>query len=349
MLAPRLDSDAREEAGHSRTKAQETKSALDMADLRGGVSTNRRSLAASISSHKQTRARCTLEMTPATQLRFVVAVAGLFLLSCSTKTTNPNDAGWRFLPGHVEALSVPAFRGGRECRIYLPPGYTTSDRRYPVLYVNDGQQIFDPGGHVQANRICEDLIRGGEIVPILIVAISVPIEPDTVRFWEYAPWQRRFPFFGGRLLGGGGDAYVRDVRNILKPEVDRRFRTLPDSTHTGMAGYSLGGLISAYAGLAYHDTFGLIGACSPSYGWAGDTDNIYATAVRGGYPQFISRYYQDTGYPDDNYIGFMEQLLVQHGFIAGMNLMSVTENEATHSVPAWKHRFPDLLRFLCRP
>src|SRR5262245_24814755 len=201
MFAPRLHSQACADAGNSRKKAQETKSALDICDLRGGIYMNRRSLAAPICDHKQTREVCALEMTRTTQLRFVVAVAGLFLLSCSTKTTNPNDAGWRFLPGHVEALSVPAFRGGRECRIYLPPGYTTSDRRYPVLYVNDGQQIFDPGGHVQANRICEDLIRGGEIVPIIIVAISVPIEPDTVRFWEYAPWQRRFPFFGGRLLG----------------------------------------------------------------------------------------------------------------------------------------------------
>src|SRR5206468_746075 len=159
------------------------------------------------------------------------------------------------------------FRGGRPCRVYLPPGYSTSSRRYPVLYVNDGAGIFDPGGFVQANRICEDLIRGGEIVPIIMVAISVPSVPDTVRFWDYAPWPDRYPFFNGRVLGGGGDGYLRAVRDTLKPEVDRRFRTLPDAAHTGMAGYSLGGLISAYAGFAYGGTFGVIGACSPTYGW----------------------------------------------------------------------------------
>jgi len=282
------------------------------------------------------------------QLRLVVVAAGLFLLSCSTRTTDPNDSGWRFLPGHVEALHVPAFRGGRPCWVYLPPGYASSGQRYPVLYVNDGQQVFDPGGAVQANRICEDLIRGGEIVPIIMVAISIPPQPDTVRFWDYAPWPDRYD---GRVLGGGGDAYVRAVRDTLKPEVDRRFRTLPDSTHTGMAGYSLGGLISAYAGLAYGGTFGLVGACSPTYGWAGPMfeQSIYATAQRGGYPWRISRYYQDTGYPDDNYIGSMEQLLVSQGFTTGMNLMSVTLDGAVHSVPAWKHRFPDMLRFLFRP
>ena len=284
----------------------------------------------------------------ATLVRLVVAGAGLLLLSCSTSTTNPNDSGWRFLPGHVEALSVPAFRGGRPCRVYLPPGYTTSSRRYPVLYLNDGAGVFDPGGKVQANRICEDLIRGGEITPIIMVAISVPSEPDTVRFWDYAPWPGRYPFFNGRVLGGGGDAYLRAVRDTLKPEVDRRFRTLRDAAHTGIAGYSLGGLISAYAGFAYGGTFGLVGACSPTYSW-GFGDGIYATARSGGYPQIISRYYQDTGHPADNYIGSMEQLLVNQGFVTGLNLMSITDDGAEHSVSAWKHRFPDMLRFLFRP
>jgi metallo-beta-lactamase class B len=276
------------------------------------------------------------------RLRLVLAAAGLFLLSCSTKTTNPNDGAWRFLPGHVEALDVRAFRGGRPCWIYLPPGYATSSRRYPVLYVNDGAEIFDPGGTVQANRICEDLIRGGEIVPIIIVAISVPSEPRSLRYWEYAPWD----LLG---LGGGGDAYVRGVRDTLKSEVDRRFRTLPDAAHTGMAGFSLGGLISAYAGFVYHDTFGLVGACSPTYGWGSDANDIYTTADSSGFPRFISRYYQDTGYPADNGIGSMEQLLVSHGFISGLNLMSITEEGGVHSATAWKHRFPGMLRFLFRP
>jgi predicted alpha/beta superfamily hydrolase len=231
--------------------------------------------------------------------------------------------------------------------VYLPPGYATSGQRYPVLYVNDGAEIFDPTGSVHANRICEDLIRGGEIVPIIMVAISVPAEPDTVRFWDYAPWPDRDPVINGRILGGGGDAYVRAVRDTLKPEVDRRFRTLRDAAHTGMAGYSLGGLISAYAGLAYGGTFGLVGASSPTYGW-GSADEIYETAQSGGYPQLISRYYQDTGYPNDNYIDGIEQSLLSHGFISGLNLMTVTADGAEHSVPAWKHRFPGMLRFLFR-
>jgi predicted alpha/beta superfamily hydrolase len=285
-------------------------------------------------------------MKRTTLVHLVVVAAGLCLLSCSTRTTDPNDSGWRFLPGHVEALNVPAFRGDRPCWIYLPPGYSTSGQRYPVLYVNDGQEIFDTDRGVQANRICEDLIRGGEIVPIIMVAISVPAVPDTVRYWEYAPW--RFPD-SATGLGGGGDAYVRAVRDTLKPEVDRRFRTFTDAAHTGIAGYSLGGLISAYAGFAYGGTFGLVGACSPTYWWGTGSNRVYTTAQSGGFPQRISRYYQDSGFPDDNDIGAMEELLVSHGFVSGMNLMSVTVDGAVHSVPAWKRRFPEMLRFLFRP
>src|ERR1041385_2516519 len=266
------------------------------------------------------------------------ALAGL-LLACSRQPTNPNRNSWRLLPGHVEPVSFAAFRDGRQCWVYLPPGYTMSDARYPVLYVNDGSSVFEPGIH--ANRICEDLIRAGEITPLIVVAISVP---DSERFRDYAPWPDRYR---GQVLGGGGDLYGRAVRDTLKPEIDRRFRTLADRAHTGITGYSLGGLISAYAAVAYDSTFGLVGASSPTYGW--DFGAIYTVLQSRFLYQLPLRYYQDTGYPDDNYIGAMESMLVNRGYINGLDLMSVTVKDATHSVPAWEHRFPDMLKFLFKP
>jgi predicted alpha/beta superfamily hydrolase len=266
------------------------------------------------------------------------ALAGL-LLACSRQPTNPNRNSWRLLPGHVEPLSFAAFRQGRHCWVYLPPGYTMSDARYPVLYVNDGTSVFEPGIH--ANRICEDLIRAGEITPLIVVAISVP---DSERFWDYAPWPDDF-FFSGK--GGGGDLYIRAIRDTLKPEVDRRFRTLRDPAHTAIAGYSLGGLISAYAGFAYDSTFGMVGASSPSYWWR--SDEIIRFAAHRGRRPFLTRYYQDTGYPRDNYTGNMEDLLLQQRYVNGLDFLSVTVKDATHSVPAWEHRFPDMLKFLFKP
>src|SRR5438046_963519 len=231
-------------------------------------------------------------MNRATTARLIIATLAVSLLACGRLPTNPNDSTWRFLPGHVEPLSFAAFRHGRPCWVYLPPGYLGTSTRYPVLYVNDGASVL--GGGVQANRICEDLIRSGEIEPLIVVAVSVP---DSERFWDYAPWPDSYH---GQELGGGGDLYVRALRDTLKPEIDRRFRTLPDRVHTGIAGYSLGGLISAYAGFACDSTFGLVGASSPTYDWGLGTP-IY------DFPQIRSRsrlplrYYQDSGFARDNH------------------------------------------------
>ena len=140
---------------------------------------------------------------------------------------------WRLLPGHVESLIIPAFRSGRQCWVYLPPGYETASRHYPVLYVNDGQWVFDEQGGMHVNRICEDLIRRGEIEPIIVVAIDNAGQ----RTFDYTPWQ------DWDAPTGGGDAYVRAIRDTLKPAIDRRYRTLPGRDDTAIAGVTLGGFI----------------------------------------------------------------------------------------------------------
>ena len=262
-------------------------------------------------------------------LSAIVALA--FSMACGRVPNGPNDTVWRFLPGHVEELKIQQFRNGRECWIYLPPGYATSDRRYPVLYMHDGRYVFDGGVH--ANRIAEDLIRRGEIEPIIIVAISVP---DAERWRDYSP----YPFY---MPGtGGGDFYIRAIRDTLKPEVDRRYRTMPDHDNTAISGWSLGGMISAYAAFAYDSTFGKVGAFSPSYGYA--FPEIYQLA--GNPSLWIERYYHDTGYPDDNDLDRMDEVLVNNDFVPGMNLMSVTVVGAEHTGTAWERRMPDMLRFL---
>jgi len=130
---------------------------------------------------------------------------------------------------------------------------------------------------------------------------------------------------------------------------DRRFRTLPDRAHTAITGYSLGGLISAYAGIAYDSTFGLVGACSPTYGWGPGPGGIYGVVGPRYRWELPVRYYQDTGYPRDNGIDDMETRLLDRGYTEGIDLMSITARDATHSFDAWEHRFPGMLRFLFPP
>jgi enterochelin esterase-like enzyme len=245
------------------------------------------------------------------------------------------------LPGHLETFSEPGFRAGRQCLIYLPPGYATSGDRYPVLYATDGEWVFDGNGAMHVNGICEDLIREGEIRPIIIVAIeNVP----GLREWELTPW-------GDGYYYGGGQQFLQAIRDTLKPTIDRRYRTLPDAANTAITGASLGGVFAAYAGIAHSETFGNVAAFSPSY-WLDDRYIVpFADSVSRvrSIPLAIRHFYQDTGTDGDNDIGDMEKHLSSYGFQLGINFMSLTVADGKHGWGAWAHRYPQMLEFLFPP
>lgn len=154
----------------------------------------------------------------------------------------------------------------RTIAVYVPPGYDdrkNTDRRYPVLYMHDGQNVFDPatsflGIEWEADDHAERLIRAGRIVPIIIVGIY----NNADRMNEYTPYRD-----AGRATGGKGTAYGRFVVEEVKPFVDKTYRTEADRAHTAVAGSSLGGLISLYLAWTYPDTFSMCGALSPALMW----------------------------------------------------------------------------------
>lgn len=263
---------------------------------------------------------------------------------CSTAPTGPNKTTWQILRGNVQRLSLPAFRHGRVCWVYLPPGYTHTDRRYPVLYVQDGELAFDTQGGMNINRTCEALIRRGEIAPLIVVAIENGSGSDGQgsRGLDYTPWPMGFYPPGAE---GGGDFYLRAIRDTLKPEIDRRYRTLRDPFNTAITGMSLGGLISVYAAYAYDSTFGKVAAFSPSYWWSG----FHAFVQTRGRPGNLFRFYQDTGWPDDNDINRMHRIALAQGFVLGVDLMSYEVRGAQHDYTAWEHRMGVMLRFLFPP
>ena len=271
--------------------------------------------------------------------RILWFAAMMLVASCSHTPTDPNEANWRVLAGHVERFSDPGFRAGRTCWVYLPPNYSLSQDRYPVLYATDGELVFDGAGEMRVNRICEDLIRGGEIRPIIVVAIE---NVGNERFWDLAPWYDNVYYH----QGGGGEAFLRAIRDTLKPAIDRRFRTSPDAANTAITGVSLGGLFAAYAGLESNDTFGNVAAFSPSYWLRGYRIQDIADSIGYALPGRIRTYYQDSGTIHDNDIEGMEHVLEAHGFTQGLNLMSFRVQDAQHNYHAWAHRYPDMLRFL---
>ena len=147
----------------------------------------------------------------------------------------------------------------RRIWIYLPPNYDESNEDYPVLYVHDGQNVFDAftsfAGEWEVDETLNDLFANGD-KGVIVVGID---NGQAFRIAEYTPWVN--PQYGG----GQGDEYVDFIAFDLKPYIDDNYRTLSDRNHTGILGSSLGGLISLYAGIKHQNVFSKIGAFSPAY------------------------------------------------------------------------------------
>lgn len=158
----------------------------------------------------------------------------------------------------------PQLMNERTIMVYLPPGYDDEpDARYPVLYMHDGNNLFDAKTSATGVEWCVDetaerLIAQGKMRKAIIVGIYNT--PGRMR--EYSP------FKDAEYGGGFGDAYLNFIVDTVKPFVDKTYRTAPDRANTGLAGSSLGGLISAYGVFKRADVFGFGGVVSPALWWA---------------------------------------------------------------------------------
>ncbi|MCR8843557.1 alpha/beta hydrolase-fold protein [Paenibacillus sp. SC116] len=157
--------------------------------------------------------------------------------------------------------------GERHLTIYLPEGYEESTDRYPVIYMQDNADLIDPEGS-DSLSIIRTLTAKGELPAFLFVGIK-PFDRND----EYTPFVSTNVFESGeKKFGGQAAQYAAYLANELKPYIDSCYRTLPDSEHTGIMGFSFGGLISVYTALLYPDVFGKIGSFSGSFWFPGIVD-----------------------------------------------------------------------------
>lgn len=163
-----------------------------------------------------------------------------------------------FRSGHLE--------NERQVVVYVPPGYEDQpDRRYPVIYLHDGQNVFDPntaafGITWDAARTADKLIQLGRLQPVIQVAIANT--PD--RLFEYAP----FPDPNVNVNEGRNAAYGHFLFDEVKPFIDRLYRTKPERQHTAVVGSSMGGLSTLSLAWKRHREFSLCGILSPSLWWS---------------------------------------------------------------------------------
>lgn len=251
---------------------------------------------------------------------------------------------------HSRAFDFPSAVLGntRGIWIYLPPTYVENSLApMPVLYMHDGQNLFDASAAFGGNtwKVAETM-DAGAVDGSIAEAIVVGIENTSDRMSEYTPVPD--PADGG----GNADAYLRMIVDELKPKVDSEMRTLPDRAHTAMMGSSLGGLVSAYAGVMKADVFGLVGVMSPSTWW----DNQWIIGKVATTPAATRplRVYVDSGDSGDSNDDVTEtQALaaeyVTIGYKKGTTLDYVVQAGGQHNEVFWAQRLPAALAFLLGP
>lgn len=236
--------------------------------------------------------------------------------------------------------------GSRTLRVYLPEEYGAG-RRYPVLYLQDGQNLFDPsnaflGQHWHLHLTLDELVRHRHVEPLILVGID---NAGVQRIEEYTPTRSAAHGHGGKAR-----RYCQMLVREIKPLVDSHYRTLPDSGHTGLGGSSLGGLLTLYAGLRFPRVFGRLGVMSPSVWWDSRVILRYGQEFRGA---IRPRIWLDTGGREGEApqqviadARTLRAVLVNKGWRDGEDLRYVEDPEAPHHESAWAKRAGPMLHFL---
>jgi predicted alpha/beta superfamily hydrolase len=198
---------------------------------------------------------------------FVALAAALSVQGCGAAGDSPTPSSGPVkqstaLPGVTllpTLLEMPGLNRKRQLRIYLPPGYANSGKRYPVLYMHDAQNLFDDAtsyvGEWKVDETLDALAKAGKL-ELIVVGIDHGREK---RMTELNAWAN--PQFGPPE----GREYMEFVVKVVKPLIDSSYRTLPDRGNTAIMGSSMGGLISHYAVNQYPEVFSKAGVFSPAY------------------------------------------------------------------------------------
>ncbi|MEO8277401.1 MAG: alpha/beta hydrolase-fold protein [Thermoanaerobaculia bacterium] len=250
--------------------------------------------------------------------------------------------------------------GARKVQVYLPAGYHDGRDRFPVLLLNDGQNLFDEATSYAGSWHAEAALDRLQDLGRPVIAVGIP-NAGMRRIFEYAPFRDR------RYGGGGGEAYLAWLSGRVLPLVARNFRVAAGRETTALAGASMGGLISLYAAVKHPDRFGLAGAMSPSL-FFGDEAMLRVLATD---PAPHGRIYLDIGTlegrrpvrrrrstpkpPPKSPSGGMKRLrkvrrrLEKLGFKCGVDLAWSEEPGGRHDEAAWSRRLPEMLQFLFLP
>jgi len=266
----------------------------------------------------------------------------------------PAFGGASSIVGDLRLNEFPSrvFHNKRMLRVWLPPGYDlpeNSGQRYPVFYLNDGQNLFErstsfAGVEWQVDETADRLIREGVIPPMIFVGID---NAQVDRLKEYLP----YPLLNPVVLRPQGRKYLKFLVEEVMPFVNRNYRIAKGSESTALGGSSLGGLISLYITMAAPGVFGRVLLESPSL-WVANRRILRGARRFRQWPEkiFLAVGTREEGREDKDLqtvenVRELEQILQRAG-MDNRRLRVEVAAGGTHSEGAWAARFPDALRFL---
>lgn len=242
---------------------------------------------------------------------------------------------------HAFDIWSSQLRNRRQVDLYLPDSYDTGRRRYPTVYLQDGQNLSDP-----AVAFCGNTWHLEEWLPRLAARGIDPIivgihNTGAERLAEYSPFE------DSRHGGGDGDRYARFLIDTVKPRVDATYRTRKDRASTVIAGSSMGGLISLYAFFRRPSPFGGAAVISPSLWFGGRAILPFVQRAR----LTRGRIYLDVGTNEGaatlRDARTLHRVLRRKGY-TGESLWYVEAHNHQHREADWARRLPDALEFLLR-
>ncbi len=263
-------------------------------------------------------------------------LALLCAVSCTPAATPTPSAGARVQV--LKPLAMPGLDRSRTLRIYLPPSYASAQRRYPVIYMHDGQNLFDDAtayaGEWGVDESMDALARTYEFEAIVI---GIDNGGDK-RMNELSPWTN------AQYGAAEGKQYLAFVVDVVKPFVDENYRTQPGRETTAIFGSSMGGLASHYAIHERPDVFGKAGVFSPSY-WYAPLVSQYTRdrPVPAGTPLYLYAGLKEGAQMSDGASQMDELLRAQKQDV----ILSVVA-EAEHNEAAWRAEFPKAVIWLFR-
>jgi predicted alpha/beta superfamily hydrolase len=235
-------------------------------------------------------------------------------------------------------FEIPQLGRERKVWIYLPADYQSSKKKFPVIYMHDGQNLFDTYtsgyGEWGVDEILDKLAGQKECI---VVGID---HGGDYRMTEYDPYNSQY----GK---GRGEDYVEFMVKTLKPYIDRHYRTKTNAANTTVAGSSMGGLISMYAALKYPDVFGNAGIFSPAFWIAPD---LYKYAEAQKLPSKSRFYFVCGDAESESMVADIKKManIIRTKIPGENNSPVVVIKGAGHNEKQWNGDFPDFYRWLMR-